>query len=153
MQRLSLAGGEDSAPPQLDPAPAVHPKQWLAVAMARPSNASRDSMSKIVRAGPGDDWTSWFNLFPPMLSALTVFLLVFYLNHCFVRYQTCYDICQDLKKAVLDVMILGVGTIGEATTNMYQKMLPAFEDNKAFEAVLIKYDVPIKKKFAPFKEM
>jgi len=47
-----------------------------------------------------------------MLNLLTAFLIVFYLNHCFVRYQVCIDICHDLKKAVTDVMILAIGTIG-----------------------------------------
>jgi hypothetical protein len=35
-------------PPQLDPAPAVHPKQCLSVKISTFSNSSTDSMSKIV---------------------------------------------------------------------------------------------------------
>ena len=44
--------------------------------------------------------------------------------------------------------IVGVCTIGSPTSGMYQKMLPAFGDNAAFETILEKYDVPINKKFA-----
>lgn len=65
-----------------------------------------------VCSGPGANWHSWSNYFPHMLNLLTAFLIVFYLNHCFVRYQVCIDICHDLKKAVTDVMILAIGTIG-----------------------------------------
>ena len=43
--------------------------------------------------------------------------------------------------------IVGVCTIGSPTTGMYQKMLPDFVDNRAFEAILMKYDIPTKKKF------
>jgi hypothetical protein len=35
-----------------EPIPAVHPKQWLSVAMADPTRSSSDSRSKTVRPGP-----------------------------------------------------------------------------------------------------
>lgn len=37
-----------SAPPQLEPAPAVQPKQWCAVAMGLNAAASNDSISQTV---------------------------------------------------------------------------------------------------------
>lgn len=43
-------GGHPSAPPQLEPAPAVQPKQWLPVATRQPVSASSEAMSQMVRA-------------------------------------------------------------------------------------------------------
>ena len=42
----------NNAPPQLDPAPAVHPKQWLEVAMCRPTKWLKVSKSQTVGRCP-----------------------------------------------------------------------------------------------------
>ena len=47
-----VRGAREIAPPQLEPAPAVRPKQWRAVAISWPSSSSRLSTSKIVRVAP-----------------------------------------------------------------------------------------------------
>lgn len=41
------------APPQLEPAPAVQPKQWLPVVMGLPSKERKSSISQMVRGRPG----------------------------------------------------------------------------------------------------
>ena len=64
-------------------------------------------------SGPDSEWSDWSLYFPAMLNTLTAFLLVFYLSQCYTRYQSCVDVCQDLKKAVIDVMLICVGTIGD----------------------------------------
>ena len=49
-----------SAPPQLDPAPAVQPKQWLPVAIGRVARASIESSSQMVRTpAPSGSSSIW----------------------------------------------------------------------------------------------
>ena len=50
--RAHARGASSIAPPQLEPAPAVQPKQWAAVAIASAASSSQDSSAQIVgRAG------------------------------------------------------------------------------------------------------
>ena len=53
------------------------------------------------------------DLYPTSLNVLSGFLLVFYINQCYLRYLRMHHACSDLQQATMDIVLLAVGTIGD----------------------------------------